>query len=173
VEGFFEAVQPSSFVTIATPHLGAWRKPQTWLERAFNSMVPLLTSRCVCWVGWGVGGWGGGAGGSWDVGARLHCRAAQPWVHRFKAPAKCMLTALRLAPHVPCRTGQQLVMLDSHAWGLPLLYILSHRWPPAAAAPAAAPAVPAAAGPRAGCARLYGCWRSAPRPDSAIHTPAS
>lgn len=68
-EGFFERVQPVNFVTIATPHLGSWRLPQRWVDRTFNSLVPMMTSR----------------------------------------------------------TGYQLVLADSHAWGLPLLYLLSHR----------------------------------------------
>jgi hypothetical protein len=52
VEGFFEQVEPVNFVTIATPHLGSYRLPNTWVDRTFNKMVPLMTSR-----------WAGGAGG--------------------------------------------------------------------------------------------------------------
>ncbi|PNG99962.1 hypothetical protein TSOC_014241, partial [Tetrabaena socialis] len=59
-EGLFDAgrVVPLNFVTIATPHLGAWRMPSTWLNRAFNYMVPVVTSRSgsqmVLQIGWKV-----------------------------------------------------------------------------------------------------------------------
>jgi hypothetical protein len=68
-EGFFDQVQPMNLVTIATPHLGSWRLPQGWMDRTFNRMVPIMTSR----------------------------------------------------------TGYQLVMADAHAWGLPLIYLMSHK----------------------------------------------
>jgi hypothetical protein len=44
-EGFFDKVQPMNLATIATPHLGSWRLPQSWLDRTFNRMVPIMTSR--------------------------------------------------------------------------------------------------------------------------------
>ncbi|KXZ51765.1 hypothetical protein GPECTOR_11g209 [Gonium pectorale] len=44
-EGLFDTVTPINFITIATPHLGSWRMPTTWLNRAFNYLVPVVTSR--------------------------------------------------------------------------------------------------------------------------------
>ncbi|KAG2490544.1 hypothetical protein HYH03_010938 [Edaphochlamys debaryana] len=49
-EGVFDragpdAIRPVNFLTVATPHLGAWRQPINWYNRAFNYMVPVVTSR--------------------------------------------------------------------------------------------------------------------------------
>ncbi|GFR42453.1 hypothetical protein Agub_g3360 [Astrephomene gubernaculifera] len=44
-EGRFATITPVNFITVATPHLGAWRMPSTWYNRAFNYMVPVVTSR--------------------------------------------------------------------------------------------------------------------------------
>jgi hypothetical protein len=32
-EGFFNRVAPINFITVATPHLGAWRMPSSWYNR--------------------------------------------------------------------------------------------------------------------------------------------
>ncbi|GIL78881.1 hypothetical protein Vretimale_124 [Volvox reticuliferus] len=44
-EGVFDSITPVNFITVATPHLGAWRMPSNWFNRAFNYMVPVVTSR--------------------------------------------------------------------------------------------------------------------------------
>ncbi|GLC34078.1 hypothetical protein PLESTM_000150600 [Pleodorina starrii] len=44
-EGVFTHIVPVNFITVATPHLGAWRMPSSWYNRAFNFMVPVVTSR--------------------------------------------------------------------------------------------------------------------------------
>ncbi|KAG2447611.1 hypothetical protein HYH02_007531 [Chlamydomonas schloesseri] len=46
-EGVFDegGVTPVNFITVATPHLGAWRLPVNLLNRAFNYLVPVTTSR--------------------------------------------------------------------------------------------------------------------------------
>ncbi|KAG2423276.1 hypothetical protein HXX76_015425 [Chlamydomonas incerta] len=46
-EGLFDegGVTPVNFITVATPHLGAWRLPVNIINRAFNYLVPVTTSR--------------------------------------------------------------------------------------------------------------------------------
>ncbi|PNW73017.1 hypothetical protein CHLRE_14g615600v5 [Chlamydomonas reinhardtii] len=46
-EGVFDegGVTPVNFITVATPHLGAWRLPVNLINRAFNYLVPVTTSR--------------------------------------------------------------------------------------------------------------------------------
>ncbi|EFJ53038.1 hypothetical protein VOLCADRAFT_85900 [Volvox carteri f. nagariensis] len=44
-EGVFSRIRAVNFITVATPHLGAWRMPSSWYNRAFNYMVPVVTSR--------------------------------------------------------------------------------------------------------------------------------
>lgn len=36
---------PCSLLSVATPHLGAWRLPVNLINRAFNYLVPVTTSR--------------------------------------------------------------------------------------------------------------------------------
>ena len=38
---------PLNFVTVATPHLGAWKYPDGWIAKAFNKLVPVMAS----WTG--------------------------------------------------------------------------------------------------------------------------
>ncbi|KAF6266471.1 putative serine esterase-domain-containing protein [Scenedesmus sp. NREL 46B-D3] len=45
VAGLFEEVQPANLITIATPHLGSFKEPTTWMARFFNVNVPLVASR--------------------------------------------------------------------------------------------------------------------------------
>ncbi|MEW5310964.1 MAG: hypothetical protein WDW38_002715 [Sanguina aurantia] len=66
-EGFFDAVVPLNFCTIATPHVGSWRDPVTKLARVFNYLLPTMGSR----------------------------------------------------------SGTQLMLQDSHAWGKPLLCLMA------------------------------------------------
>ena len=42
---FFDTIQPINFITIATPHLGVRKRGLQTIERIFNSMVSVLTSR--------------------------------------------------------------------------------------------------------------------------------
>mmetsp|Transcript_6267 Transcript_6267/g.13747 ORF Transcript_6267/g.13747 Transcript_6267/m.13747 type:complete len:475 (-) Transcript_6267:741-2165(-) len=44
VQGFFNDVKPVNFVTIATPHLGAWQFPASIFRKIFNAMVPVISS---------------------------------------------------------------------------------------------------------------------------------
>ncbi|GLI66034.1 hypothetical protein VaNZ11_009741 [Volvox africanus] len=44
-EGLLNRIIPMNFITVATPHLGAWKMPSSWYNRAFNYMVPVVTSR--------------------------------------------------------------------------------------------------------------------------------
>ena len=43
---------PMNFITVATPHLGAWRPSSAWRHRTFNDLVPPIAS----WSGYQVGG---------------------------------------------------------------------------------------------------------------------
>ncbi|WIA15380.1 hypothetical protein OEZ85_002042 [Tetradesmus obliquus] len=45
VAGLFEEVAPVNLITIATPHLGSFKEPTSWLARFFNSNVPIVASR--------------------------------------------------------------------------------------------------------------------------------
>ncbi|EFJ45813.1 hypothetical protein VOLCADRAFT_93914 [Volvox carteri f. nagariensis] len=43
--GFFSAIAPVNFLTIATPHLGCWEHPSSMSQLAYNSILPWTLSR--------------------------------------------------------------------------------------------------------------------------------
>ncbi|GFR45502.1 hypothetical protein Agub_g6890 [Astrephomene gubernaculifera] len=95
-DGYFQHVVPLNFITVATPHLGAWRIPTDAYVRFLNTASPIALSRC---------------------GNQLYLKDVTSW----GAPLLCVLTHPDLQWMAALRGFKNLVVMANvrHDWMVP------------------------------------------------------